>query len=796
MARFEIDPTIAAFGDKAYDTPLIKDVWKKYYWPKANEKSPEDVYQRVAKAIAASPAEHIGDPHNYLHTGEAEEAFYEMMSKRLFLPGGRILAGAGTNKRVTLMNCYVNGTLEDSIEGISRGKRSLLVTSAMGGGVGTDFSPLRPLNAIIGDPDSNSASSGAISFMDTFNADGKTIRSAGERRAAQMGTLSDTHPDLPIFIKAKGEGLKDGTKRLAEFNVSILTSDAFMAAVEDDEEWLLYFHIPPRARSAELEQLDFVDDNGVKQYVYSVWKARELFDLITQYTYEFSDPGTIFIDRINDLNNLYYCEEIRCTNPCGEQPLPPNGTCNLGAINVANCIRRPFTDRAEVDFDLLGAVAKWGVRFLDNVIDVTSYPLPEQEEEELAKRRIGLGIFGLGTAFAELGVRYGSQKSIDLAEKIMKCIAIAAYQASVELAKERGAFPYFDNAFLDAEFVKSRLPSSMVNDIKVHGIRNGVLLTIAPVGTGSIVMGSLSSGIEPDFDHAYERNVRRNNTEEFDKYTEKSYTARFYEFCTKKEYNPKSYPDFMETALNIDIIDHIKIQGIMQKWVDASISKTINIPADYPYEKFVEVYKLAYMYGCKGCTTYRPSEFRESILSTTKESKQKPTEPLARPSKLSGSTYKVKWPSMTASMYITINYQDSKPYEVFFASKDAKYQDWMTGVTLMLSGTFRSGIDPSFIPDELKQVVSAHDTGWVNGKHYGSLIAYIGHIIEQDFIEHNIIPPKGGQEPATFSGPEKMAVSSNEAQQVKGDLCPSCRAPTYFHKEGCGTCNSCGYSQC
>lgn len=776
---FVLDPKVDAFSEEAYNSILVQDVWRdKYLQP--GEKHPHTAYRRVAHAIANAPCEP--------HKREAEELFYELMEKRLFLPGGRILAGAGTAKRVTLMNCYVNETLEDSMEGIMRGVSNLALTSQQGGGMGTAFETLRPTGAIL--RRTQSAASGPLPFMDVFNQTGKTIRSAGERRAAQMGTISDTHPDMPAFIEAKGKGLLDGSERFKEFNLSVLISDAFLAAVEDDAEWLLYFPVEPRTRDANLQEHDFVDDDDIYQYVYAVWNARELWDLITKNTYEYSDPGCIFIDRINELNNLSYIEKIRCTNPCGEQPLPPDGTCNLGAINVAQAVRNPFTAVASIDTDLLGRAAKAGVRFLDNVIEVTGYPLPAQKTEEYNKRRIGLGLTGLGTMFAELCQRYGSVASERTATQVMKTICLAAYDASMELAIERGTFPLFQDIIVDCGFIKVRLDDERKEKIKATGLRNGVILTIAPVGTGSIALGNISSGLEPDFAHEYDRNVRQNNTEEFRTYREKSYTKRFYEFCTGRI----DIPEYMTTALDLEIIDHIKIQGAVQKWVDASVSKTINIPQDYPYDKFVEVYSLAYQYGCKGCTTYRPSEHRINILTAPgKEGgKVKTLDAKKRGDILSGSTHKIKWPSLSASMYVTINYMDGEPYEIFFASKDAKFQDWMTGLTLMISSLLRSNIDPKFIPYELMQVKSTHDTFWHKGKFYGSLVARIGSIIEEDFIAHGIIPPKE----SVGQGDQIATRREEEIVKPMGALCPSCSQPTLIHKEGCAACISCGFSEC
>ena len=1011
-------------------------------------------------------------------------------------------------------NCYVNETLEDSMVGIMSGVSNLALTSQQGGGMGTAFETLRPKNAIL--TRTQSAASGVLPFMDVFSQTGKTIRSAGERRAAQMGTISDTHPDLPEYIVAKGLGLEDGSKRLSEFNISVLISDAFLAACEDDAEWLLYFHIPPTNREEGLKQYDFDDDSGTTQFVYAVWRARDLWDLILANTYKYSDPGVIFIDRVNDLNNLSYVETIRCTNPCvtgdtmiltklghrpikslvgnevdvwngfewssttpfstginklievkfsngqtvrctpehkwhlkrgvyktselgigdeliyvemptvtsesgefaidaysqgmycgdgtknseysnlykhnegilnrlvgkiynrncesqpghrwihgpmlpkdfvpvsgsieycinwlagyldadgsvlkktttkvieasakdreflqriglmlnrlgvnyriwerkdaglktgsngkeytcestaalmiahkganqlvqlglkcerlnldsfqkapkgiarvghkvvsvkhlqhteetfcmneplrnsfvangvithncGEQPLPPNGTCNLGAINVAQCVKFPFTENAELDIGLLEAATTVGVRFLDNVIEVTGYPLEAQKAEEYAKRRIGLGITGLGTCLAQLRQRYGSVDSERTAAQIMKTIALAAYRASIDLAKTRGAFPLFDQVIVEKGFIAERMPDDIIEGILEHGLRNGVLLTIAPVGTGSIALGNISSGLEPDFSHAYERNVRSKNTEEFTKYTEKSYTLRFLEYVNTVNNDPRvprTDVSWMTTALDLDILDHIKIQGACQKWVDASVSKTINIPEDYPFEKFAEVYQLAHQYGCKGCTTYRPSNLRQSILSvpagepqvTVAEARKK------RGEELSGTTYKIKWPSLSSSLFVTINYLDDSPYEIFFASKDAKFQDWMTSLTLLASALLRNNVDPAVVPRELRQVKSTYDTGWHQGKLYGSLVARIAKTIEDDFIKHGIIPPK---EPTVkeSDGLTLSSAPSREENNAKplGELCSSCQEPHLVHKEGCKTCNNCGWSEC
>lgn len=705
-------------------------------------------------------------------------------------------------------NCYVNRSLEDSMEGIGHSLMDLRLTMQQGGGMGTAFETLRPAGAML--KRTQSRASGILPFMDEYNSTSRTIMSAGDRSGAMMGTISDTHPDLPAFIKAKAEGayftddagvqqpLPYHLRRWSQFNVSILVSDAFMAAVDDDEDWILYFHVDTfEKRSEDLQARDFIDEEGKQQYVYSVWKARELWDLITEYTYKYSDPGIIFIDRVNDWNNLGYVETIRCTNPCGEQPLPPNGTCNLGAINLSQLVLDPFTSDARIDWDLLETVTTHGVRFLDNVIEVTGYPLEAQKEEEYNKRRIGLGITGFGTMLAELQVKYGSLRSLQIAEKVMKTIAHAAYRASINLAKERGSFPLFDaEAMLNQkEAFVTRLPLDIQNGILTTGLRNGVLLTIAPVGTGSIAFGcNATSGLEPDFMHEALRNVRKGSSDEFESYIEKSYTKRFYEFCTGDD--SAQIPEYMATALEISVSEHIQVQAALQKWVDASVSKTINVPMDIPVEDFKDVYKLAYDSGCKGCTTYRPTPDRMSILSgvsDTDDNKTLVIEPLMRGDELEGTTYKIKWPSMSASMYVTINYMNDKPYEIFFASKDAKYQDWMTGLTLMISAIFRTNIDPAFVPQELKQVISTHDTAWNQGKFVGSLVARIGQVIEQDFIKRGIIE---GHTPAVGARLIPENKGQVTAPAMRGSMCPSCGQPSLLHIEGCKKCTNCGHSAC
>lgn len=788
-----------------FSEPLTKDVWKdKYSQPV--EKDFRDTAERTVNGIYQKD---FGDPGTEGYMAHALSAYWAMVAG-LWMPAGRILAGAGTAKRVTLMNCYVTGTIKDSMEGIMQEHTNFALTMQQGGGDGAEFSTIRPNGAIL--KRTGTKASGPLPFMDMWNSMCTTIRSAGDRRGAMMATFSDTHPDLPKFIVAKHE-----KGRLTNFNVSVLVSDAFMEAVQEDEDWVLYFHVKPWDREKFLEEYDFVDDAGVQQYVYSVWKAKDLWELITRNTYEWSEPGVIFIDRINELNNLNYCEDIRATNPCGEQPLPPHGACDLGHANLARMVINPFTDDAYFNFDLLRRVVRIGMRFLDNVIDVTNYPLPEQENEQRMKRRVGLGFSGLADAMAQLRLRYGSFKSADFAEKVQQVITEESYLASVDLAIERGSFPLFDaDKYLSGTgFAATRLPEHIQARIRQYGIRNGVLNTIAPTGTTSCVYGNIAgSGLEPVFAHFTQRNVRQEDGVSWKPYTEWGYVARLYKFIYGQE---AELPSYMVTAEDLSIDDHLLIQSRVQRWVDASISKTLNIPKEMPYDDFVRVYELAYNAGCKGCTTYRPSDVRGAVLvsmdgaaaassvagdsssaALLDQANRGGTSETAhllrpRPEVLSGNTYKIKWPNREAALYLVINSdEDGNPFEVLITSKDGSYSEWTTALSLMITAIFRRGGDVSFVPAELMQIQSMRDGAWINRRYVGSLPAYIGQLIQAH------MDGKQSTKADVIEEAPAAVVAAAEAPvpEGKGATCPSCSAPALFHLEGCKKCTNCGFSEC
>lgn len=779
--EFNIDPIHAKIN--IMDSKMVYDIWRdKYRWK--DEESIRFTFARVAAAIYENDKE------------EYQQDAFEAMAAGLWIPGGRILAGAGTEKRVTLMNCYVNETVQDSMEGILSALSNTALTLQQGGGIGTDFSTLRPEGALL--TRTHTKASGPLPFMHMWDRTSATIRSAGDRRGAMMATMCDTHPDMPKFVTAK-----QTQGALTQFNVSVLVSDAFMEAVKEDEEWLLYFHIEPLERDKALEDYDFEDEKtGVKQYVYSVHQARDLWKQITESTYEYSEPGVIFVDRVNDLNNLYYCETITCTNPCGEQPLPPHGTCNLGHVNLSRCVRDPFTNRSKLDYELIRQVTRVGVRFLDNVIDVTRYPLDQQALEEANKRRLGLGFTGLADCLAQLGVRYGSPDAVRITEEICRTMCWEAYSTSADLAEERGSFPLFDRDkyLLAYNFASTMLPAEIKEKISKKGMRNSHLMTVAPTGTGSIVCGNVSSGGEPVFLHMSRRKVLKPTTgfgDQWEFYDEYGYGAKLY-MTAHSNAQVGDLPSYMVTASDLSIQEHVVMQGAAQRWIDSSISKTVNIPKETTYDEFVQVYELAYSLGCKGCTTYRPSDVRGSILSAPGEqtAQQVADRLLERPDVLQGRTYKVKWPSSTSAIYLTVNETvDGIPFEVFLASKDAKHHDWTTALSVMITAIFRKGGDVSFVGKELQQVQSLNDSAFIGGRNHPSLVAYIGYILEQH-IEgktNGHVEPIGSK---SFRAIAIAPVKKGDLIQQVGEKCPKCFQMTYIRKEGCKTCINCTYTTC
>ena len=1065
--------------------------------------------------------------------------FAEALAGYRFLPAGRIVAGAGTGRAVTLFNCFVMGAIPDSMDGIFSGLREAALTLQQGGGIGYDFSTIRPKGAPVEGVGADA--SGPVSFMEVWDAMCRTIMSAGSRRGAMMATLACDHPDIEEFITAKRT-----PGRLTNFNLSVLVTDRFMAAVKEDADWELCF----------------------AGRVFKTMKARELWDRIMRSTYDYAEPGVIFIDRINIQNNLGYCETIRATNPCltadtwvmtekgarqiseltgksftaiadgtpwasdgrgffsrgvkpivelrtregyrlrltadhkirkvirrtrwssnwewaeagslragdevllqdhrclaawgetgrserddaegyltglvitngaleatslslwsgrkvanggdarpgdasvmaraqaaaqvlesteasgwagagseyrptlptftrlanahgldqrqitpeierrsssfyrgflqalfdsdgstqgsqgkglnvrlqgpaerlesvqrmllrlgivsavhpkpsldrrvgarrfstqrelvitgenviafgervgfcdeakvarlqqhlggykrhlnrehfiatvesvmpdgeaevfdaaipglnafdanglwahncGEQPLPPYGACLLGSINLARLVKDPFGDTAALDLDVLKALTRTAIRLLDDVIDVSRFPLDSQRAEAQAKRRIGLGVTGLADALIFCRTKYGSSESLELIERWLSTLSHAAYRASVELAREKGAFPLFDaDEYLARPFIKA-LPGDIREAIAQHGIRNGLVTSIAPTGTISLFAGNVSSGIEPVFAYSYSRRVLlpdgTHREETVSDYAVEQFRARFGDTA--------ELPDYFVTAQNLHPEDHLAVQAAAQKYVDSSISKTINLPAGISFEAFKDIYAYAYELGCKGCTTYRPNAVTGSVLSAATEESEEPqlpldlpraadvvymTKPLDRPEVLLGQTYKIKWLDADHAFYITINDVEKdgrrRPFEVFINSKNMEAYAWTLALTRMISAVFRRGGDVSFVVDELKAVFDPRGGQWMEGHYVPSLLAAIGEVIERHLVSIGFMAPRDGK----LVAHDRQAVAV-AAEGAPARRCPRCGSPSFVKLEGCDSCLSCGYSKC
>ncbi|HBS48767.1 MAG TPA: adenosylcobalamin-dependent ribonucleoside-diphosphate reductase [Rhodobacteraceae bacterium] len=762
-----------------FAAPIAEQIWDmKYRFKDAAgapiDQSVEDSWRRIARDLARVEAE----PEAW------EERFYAALEDFKYLPAGRITAGAGTGRDVTLFNCFVMGTVPDSMAGIFDMLKEAALTMQQGGGIGYDFSTIRPRGAAVHGVAADA--SGPLSFMDVWDAMCRTIMSAGSRRGAMMATMRCDHPDIEDFIAAKSD-----PARLRMFNMSVLVTDAFMEAVKADGSWELQF--------------------GGK--VYHTVEARDLWNRIMRATYDYAEPGVIFIDRINAMNNLAYCETIAATNPCGEQPLPPYGACLLGSINLARLVADPFEENAHLDRDALAELVGTAVRMMDNVVDASRFPLPQQAEEARNKRRIGLGVTGLADALSMLGLRYGSDEAARQTEEWLHAVARAAYLASVELAREKGAFPLFDAEKYLASGAMQAMDADVRAAIREHGIRNALLTSIAPTGTISLYAGNVSSGIEPVFAYAYTRKVLQKDGSRSEEEVV-DYAVQMW----RDKFGDADLPEYFVNAQTLTPSEHVKMQAAAQKWVDSSISKTINCPEDIGFDAFKDVYMQAYETGCKGCTTYRPNDVTGSVLSVSEERKtgevqaqelrgesdaepQQPhgdviymPEPLDRPQALEGQTYKLKWPDSEHAIYLTINdivlNGHRRPFEVFINSKNMEHFAWTVALTRMISAVFRRGGDVSFVVEELKAVFDPRGGAWMNGKYIPSILAAIGGVIERHMIAIGFLEGEG------------MGLKSDPQAQVvnlgapRGQACPACGQYEMRMIEGCMTCASCGHSKC
>ena len=760
----------------AFNSEISNWIWNSKYRffdsdGNAVDSSIEDTWMRIAKTLASVEKD----------TEYWTPRFYEALSEFKFLPAGRIIAGAGTERSVTLFNCFVMGDIPDDMSGIFTAVKEAALTLQQGGGIGYNFSTLRPQGApVVG---VGADASGPLSFMDVWDSMCRTIMSAGSRRGAMMATLRCDHPDIEAFVEAKSD-----PSRLRMFNLSVLVTDKFMKAVSEEKNWDLKF----------------------EGTVFKTVSAANLWNKIMKSTYDFAEPGVIFIDRINQQNNLAYCEEISATNPCGEQPLPPYGACLLGSINLTKLVKQPFGHDASIDLKTLGDLTSLAVRMLDNVIDISKFPIDQQRNEAISKRRIGLGITGLADALIMCGVKYGSKEAVNLTKTWLSVLRDSAYKCSIDLAKEKGPFPLFNKRrFLESHNVK-KLPKDLKDGIKGFGIRNALLTSIAPTGTISLLADNISSGLEPVFAFKYNRKVLQpdgsNITEQVNDYA----YGLFERLRGKNTSRTEAFVDAQMLQPN----DHLVMQATVQEYIDSSISKTINCPEDISFETFKEVYKSAYDLGCKGCTTYRPNDVTGSVLYLDENEKKDVREgtikrkngkqngvidstltPIERPERLDGKTYKIKWPESDHAIYITMNdiIQDGerRPFEIFINSKNMEHFAWTVALTRMISAVFRRGGDVSFVVEELKAVFDPRGGAWMERRYIPSLLAAIGEVIEKHMIEIGFLLDKGAVS-ENCEGGENILNFDNQREKS----CSRCGSVGILHQEGCDVCTACGYSKC
>jgi len=818
----------------------IEALGEKY--AKGTEKTIEDIQRRVAKALALAEPE---------HKRESTEALFMWALQAGFVPAGRIWSAAGTSISATLMNCFVQ-PVGDSMSGINDGKPGIYTalmeaseTMRRGGGVGYDFSAIRPEGALVNA--TQSRASGPVSFMGVFDKSCETVESAGQRRGAQMAVLRCEHPDIKKFIAAKRTG------GLTNFNMSIGVTDAFMRAVEAGENFQLVHKAAPHSSVAEGK---FQREDGM--WVYEEINAKELYKQFMESTYNHAEPGILFIDRMNEENNLWYCEIIEATNPCAEEPLPSYGCCDLGSVNLTKLVRNPFTSEASFDFDLFARICAVGTRMLDNVLDVTFWPLPQQKAESDSKRRIGQGFLGLGSALAMLGLRYDSEEGRAMAAKISEAQRDACYLASADLAVEKGAFPLFDaDKYLESGFCK-RLPESIREVIRTKGMRNSHTLAIAPTGTIALAFAdNASNGIEPPFQWQYTRNKRMadGTKQGFRVY---DHAFRMFRAMFGEE---APLPASFVTALEMSADAHMRMLEVVQPFMDTSISKTVNIPADYPFEDFSALYLNGWKAGLKGLATYRPNATLGAVLvadapAAAPAAAPAPAAPAApvvadidplrvsfakRPTgELNSVTEKVELSSFKMgkrSVYVTVSFAKvdgiingkpvtiERPLEIFLngAKRDAG-QQWMDYSTRAVSLIARDGGSLALALENMREVTDIEQVrsgfyvkadGTQVPRNHDSDVAALGYAIQQMLIRRGYLTEDGRQVPAAKLAAKAVApvaaaapvapVVAASAPEVDEDAalrahygantgakCSECGNNDVHHIDGCSKCLACG----
>ena len=806
--------------------PISLDVLTEKYL-KPGETSAEDVYLRVARALASVEA-------------VAEQADYEALFLANLRAGaigaGRIMSAAGTSIQATLINCFVQpvgdciqGVDDDGYPGIYEALREAAETMRRGGGVGYDFSRIRPRGAEV--KGTASMASGPCSYINVFDQSCATVESAGARRGAQMGVLRIDHPDVLEFITAKRM-----PGRWNNFNVSLGVPDSFMHALEQNLPWELVHRAKPgsalEARGA------WQRTDGL--WVYQTLAARELWDIVMRSAYDFAEPGMLFLDQINQDNNLRYCEDIASTNPCGEQPLPPYGCCDLGPIILPRFVSHPFDvgGAAAFDFDAFAAVVMTQVRALDNVLELTFWPLPQQRAEAAAKRRIGVGFTGMGNVLTLLCLRYDEAAGRDMAVRIATCMRDAAYTASIALARERGSFPRFDvEGYLEEGTFASRLPVALQEAIRTYGIRNSHLLSIAPTGTVSLAFAdNASNGIEPSFSWVYRRKKREADGRTTE-YAVEDHAWRQYQALGGDVAN---LPEYFVSALQMSAQSHIAMMQAVQPLIDTAISKTVNVPADCPYDVFSGLYQQAWEAGLKGLATYRPNAILGSVLdaSPTPVASHTPahtpphTSPAAVPKACPASTdpmrsvierrpkgalpavaEKIEYWTQEGhkTLYLVVSFLPmpsgdeghfvQRAIEFFMPlGQSGESQQWITSSMRMLSLAARGGFLERALRDMRKV---AWDRGPVRlGTHekadgsrvplwHDSEVAAIAYALQQIIAQRSQVGVP--QLLAAAASAEHVSEELASPPAMVGKKCAECGAYAVIRKDGCDYCTQCGY---
>ncbi len=796
-------------------------------YAKGDEKTIEDVQRRVARALAAA------EPQN---KAEWEEQFFQ--AQRLgFVPAGRINSAAGTDIQATLINCFVQ-PVGDSVSQDENGKPGIYKALAQaaetmrrGGGVGYNFSRIRPTGAHVGG--THSRASGPLSFMRVFDASCQTVESAGARRGAQMGVLRCDHPDIQAFIRAKDDG------SFKNFNLSVGVTDAFMAAVQNDQPIQLVHAASPKADA--IERGAWQRDDGL--WVYGEVNATDLWEEIMRSTYDHAEPGILFLDTANRENNLHYCETFEATNPCAEEFLPDYGCCCLGSINLTQFVRSPFGADASFDFHAFSRVTQVAVRMLDNVLDVTYWPLPEQRQEAQNKRRIGLGFLGLGDTLIMMGLRYDSEDARQFAAEISRSMRDQAYGISAELAKEKGAFPMLDTEqFLSGAFVQ-RLPDGLRTKIAQHGLRNSHLLAIAPTGTITLAFAdNASNGIEPAFSWAYTRKKRQadGSTKEFEV---ADHAWRLYR---DQGGDMGNLPEVFVSALDMTAMNHMKMLEAVQPFIDTSISKTVNVPADYPYADFKDLYFEAWKAGLKGLATYRPNAVLGSVLSVSAPAENAAPQATPAPTNddpilkridgrpvgdLQSVTSKVRYRTMDSekTVYLSVSFVEidgvidgrhvsiERPLEFFMpAGQREEGQQWIASTMRLLSMVARSGGSVAKALADLREVVwdrgpvrcgkIVKDDGSVAPRFHDSEVAALAFWMQEILKRRGFLDADGNQVPVSVlahrsgddeegrsSKPEPTGTEDQPPMAPTGKTCPECHGPYLRKVDGCEKCDNCGH---